>query len=239
MKACADKKRKAVEFVLGQEVWLSSRNIPLKTTGSRKLVPRWLGPFRVEERVGPVAYKLDLVESMQRLHHIFHVSQLKAYVPPAGAKGRRSPPPIVLDNGALEWEVETILYHSKRPCKKRGKEVFDYLIKWKGFGVEHNSWEPEENMANCKELLQEYWASQDARSHAHAAAGAEQVQEAPGEGPTDTETDTEPPSRKRKTSTRLGKDRGKATGAAASSGGQRRRGRGGRARAVLRPRPKR
>ena len=84
--------------------------------------------------------------SMQRLHHTFHVSQLKAYVPLSGAKGRRSPPPIVLEDGQLEWEVEAILYHSKRSCKKRGKDAFDYLIKWKGFGVEHNSWEPEENI---------------------------------------------------------------------------------------------
>ena len=171
-KAFADTKRRPVEFKVGQEVWLSSRNIPLKTAGTRKLVPRWLGPFKVTEQLGAVAYRLDMVASMKRLHNVFHVSQLKPYVPPANGRGKRSPPPIVLEDGDLEWEVEAILYHSIRKHKKRGKVVYDYLIKWKGFGIEHNSWEPEECLTNCKELLQEYWDAQEYANRNKVTHGA-------------------------------------------------------------------
>nr|GFC68996.1 putative reverse transcriptase domain-containing protein [Tanacetum cinerariifolium] len=43
----------------------------------RKLNPRYVGPFNVLERVGDVAYKLDLPEELSRVHNTFHVSNLK------------------------------------------------------------------------------------------------------------------------------------------------------------------
>nr|GFB92356.1 putative reverse transcriptase domain-containing protein [Tanacetum cinerariifolium] len=42
-----------------------------------KLNPRYVGPFKVLERVGDVAYKLDLLEELSRVHNTFHVSNLK------------------------------------------------------------------------------------------------------------------------------------------------------------------
>ena len=153
------KKRRHVEYAKGDEVWLSSRNISVQGPGTRKLMPRWLGPFKVIELCGPVAYKLELPATMSRLHPVFHVSLLQKYVPPAGGRRKRSPDPIVLDDGELEWEVEAVLYHRQRKHKRRGKISHDYFVKWKGYGMEEASWEPEQNLDNCKELLQEYWAS--------------------------------------------------------------------------------
>ncbi|GKF75352.1 hypothetical protein Tco_0224796 [Tanacetum coccineum] len=43
----------------------------------RKLKPRYVGPFKVLEKVGEVAYKLDLPEELSRVHNTFHVSNLK------------------------------------------------------------------------------------------------------------------------------------------------------------------
>nr|GFC19499.1 putative reverse transcriptase domain-containing protein [Tanacetum cinerariifolium] len=40
---------------------------------------RYVGPFRVLERIGDVAYKLDLLEELSRVHNTFHVSNLKKY----------------------------------------------------------------------------------------------------------------------------------------------------------------
>jgi hypothetical protein len=56
--------------------------------------------------------------------------------------------------GALEYEVETILKY-RTTGRKRPKT--SYLIQWKGYGPEHNSWEPEANVANARKKLAEYW----------------------------------------------------------------------------------
>ncbi|MGH9061345.1 MAG: chromo domain-containing protein [Acidimicrobiales bacterium] len=109
---------------------------------------------------------------MNRLHPVFHVSLLQKYGPPAGGRRKRSPDPIVLDSGELEWEVEAILYHRERKYKKRGKTAYDFFIKWKGYGMEEASWEPAEHLSNCGELLQEYWAT-----HGEGAPLPEQVPE--------------------------------------------------------------
>jgi hypothetical protein len=42
-----------------------------------KLVPRYIGPFKILERRGEVAYQLELPESLAGVHDVFHVSQLK------------------------------------------------------------------------------------------------------------------------------------------------------------------
>ena len=46
-----------------------------------KLLPRIIGPFEILERVGTVAYRLDLPPSMSGVHEVFHVSMLQRYTP--------------------------------------------------------------------------------------------------------------------------------------------------------------
>jgi hypothetical protein len=59
-KSYADTKRRKISFDVGIQVLLSTSNIKLKMLGARKLLPRWIGPFKVLKRVGKVAYKLEL-----------------------------------------------------------------------------------------------------------------------------------------------------------------------------------
>ena len=140
-------KRRSLEpsFQIGTKVLLSTKHIQLKNPGARKLLPLWIGPFEVIEQVGSVAYKLRLQPGM-KMHDVFHVSLLKEHrddgsvIPPP-------PPEIVAD--CLEYEVEQVIsYDAKR--KK-------YLVKWFGYGHENNTWEPEKNLANAAEMINEYW----------------------------------------------------------------------------------
>lgn len=68
-------RRAAPTYKPGQKVWLSSKNIPLKTK-SKKLSPRSAGPFVIDSIINPTAIKLRLPAAM-RVHPVFHVSQLK------------------------------------------------------------------------------------------------------------------------------------------------------------------
>ena len=57
---------------MGEEVLLSSKTLHL--AGTRKLWARFVGPFRVLERVGKTAYRLDLRGRFKDVHNVFHVS---------------------------------------------------------------------------------------------------------------------------------------------------------------------
>nr|GFB38633.1 putative reverse transcriptase domain, ribonuclease H-like domain, aspartic peptidase domain protein [Tanacetum cinerariifolium] len=78
-KSYADLKRKPMEFQVGDKVMLkvSPRKGVVRFGKRGKLNPRYVGPFNILERVGDVAYKLDLPEELSRVHNTFHVSNLK------------------------------------------------------------------------------------------------------------------------------------------------------------------
>ena len=72
----ADAHRAPLSLTVGQYVLLSSKNIKIATTGTPKLLPRYLGPFQVVRLIGTSAVKLAL-PAQWKLHPVFHVSLLK------------------------------------------------------------------------------------------------------------------------------------------------------------------
>jgi hypothetical protein len=119
-KAFADKRRVEKVYKVGDKVLLSTKYLNLKhIETSRKLLPKWIGPFEVVQVVGPVAYKLKMNPGWQ-VHPVFHVSLLELY----REDGRVQPPPPLIEmEGALEYEVESILEH-----RFRGKKIPQSLL---------------------------------------------------------------------------------------------------------------
>ena len=151
-KAYADTKRRPVTFQVGQEVLLNTANLTFKGPHSKKLMPRWIGPFMITRVVNPAAYELELPPTM-RVHNVFHVSKLRAFVPSA----RHQPPPLPIqaeEEGELYYLVDRILDHRTRRVGR--KVVTEFLVRWQGYGVEADSWEPEGGLGADLLPLQAY-----------------------------------------------------------------------------------
>ena len=140
-----DKRHMPKLFKRGDLVGLSTKNLRFKAA-ERKLAPRFIGPFRVLEKIGLQAYRLALPDKYARLHNVFPVQLLEPWHARAG-EGDPMPMPDLEDDD--EWEVAEV----------KAKETYQgntyYLVKWAGWPVEYNQWVPEEDM-NCPLLVKRF-----------------------------------------------------------------------------------
>ncbi|TYK27012.1 Transposon Tf2-6 polyprotein [Cucumis melo var. makuwa] len=136
MKQYADMKRRQVEYDIGDWVFLKIRpyrQLSLRKKRNEKLSPKFFGPFEIVDRVGTVAYKLNLPATTS-IHPVFHVSQLKKFV---GDKAGVHPT-IQFINENLEWQAqpeEAVKY------QKNSKGDWEVLIQWKDLPEHEASWE--------------------------------------------------------------------------------------------------
>jgi reverse transcriptase-like protein/integrase-like protein/chromodomain-containing protein/aspartyl protease len=143
MSTYANKKRlKGPIFREGDMVYLLRRNIKTKRP-SDKLDFKKLGPFPVKKVISKTNYELSLPKTM-KIHPIFHISLLET------ASQDAEPQDCIEVADDTEYEVEQIL-----DTRKHNKER-QWLIKWKGYGHEENTWEPIKNLTNCQPLLRQY-----------------------------------------------------------------------------------
>ena len=103
-----------------------------------------------------------------RCHPVFHVSLLKPFRTDPGRF--QPPPPPVLVDADFAYEVERILDDREIKTGRGSTTKKEYFVKWLGYGAEHNTWEPEGNLTNCQELIQQYWDSMAAAAVARAHA---------------------------------------------------------------------
>jgi len=156
----ANQNRREVIYQVGDQLLLSTKNVRLKSPGAKKLLPKWIGPYKVTHKVGKVAYQLDLPGNL-KIHDVFHVSLLHPYL----SDGTVQPPPPILIEGEEEFEVDRILDHRDKRLKKGTTR--EYLVKWTGYGPEHHTWEPEKNMQNCHATVDTYWKSVQGMASVH------------------------------------------------------------------------
>jgi len=149
MKRYADRSRKETEkWEKGDRVLLSTKDLVFKKRPARKLMERYVGPYIIEEVVSSNAVKLRLPSSM-RIHLVVNVSRIVWYKEQVKGQKKEEGKPVKVE-GIEEWEVEKILN------KKKIRGVEKYLVRWKGFTVERDTWERKESLKNAGEVLKEF-----------------------------------------------------------------------------------
>ncbi|KAK7929489.1 hypothetical protein WMY93_005884 [Mugilogobius chulae] len=129
----ADKHRiPSPSYQPGQKVWLAAKDIPLKVE-SKKLAPRFIGPFEVDKIINPTAIRLRLPPSM-KIHPTFHVSQLKPFHESPLCPPAEPPPPAQIIDDHPAFSVRRLV-----DVRRRGRG-FQFLVDWEGYGPEERSW---------------------------------------------------------------------------------------------------
>jgi len=151
MKKFANRRRKKKEeYRVGDLVLLSMKDLKWQMKGERseKLTERFVGPYKVKGIISSNAIELELPKSV-RIHSVVNISRVQLYKPQVKGQKKTPPKPVII-KGEEEFEVEKIL--NKRMV--RGKEKF--LVRWKGYTAEEDTWENKENLENAKELVEEF-----------------------------------------------------------------------------------
>jgi len=127
-----------------------------KERPSKKLIKRYVGPYIIEKVVSSNVVKLKL-PSLMRIHPVVNVSWIVHYK--EQVKGQKKEEGKLIEvEGVEEWEIEKILN------KKKIREVVKYLIWWKDFMAEGDTWERRENLKNAEELIEEFeWGGIEVR----------------------------------------------------------------------------
>ncbi|KAL2250302.1 UNVERIFIED_CONTAM: Retrovirus-related Pol polyprotein from transposon [Sesamum indicum] len=144
-KSYVDQHRREMEYEVGDKVFLKIspwRGI-LRFGRQGKLSPRYVGPYEIIERIGPLAYRLALPAELSQIHDVFHVSMLRRY---------RSDPSHIIHEPEIEISEE--LTYVEEPAeildrnvrKLRNKDIPMVKVRWSHHAPREATWEVEEHM---------------------------------------------------------------------------------------------
>jgi RNase H-like domain found in reverse transcriptase/Reverse transcriptase (RNA-dependent DNA polymerase)/Integrase zinc binding domain/Chromo (CHRromatin Organisation MOdifier) domain/Retroviral aspartyl protease len=139
----ANQKRRELTYNVGDEVMLSTSNFQAEPGKTKKLQPKWCGPFRISTKISDTAYELKLPSTME-IYPVFHVSQLKPYKKSEKFQHPQPvrPPPIYKNTYVFERILD-----KKMEKDQRGRLIPKYLVQWQGYPIWEATWEPASSMA--------------------------------------------------------------------------------------------
>lgn len=157
-----DAQHRQIEFDVGSKVWLKMGKAykPLFKTLNAKLMAPREGPYTVTEKISPLAYCLDFGESKGRVNPVVSIQYLLPYEADYDDEFDRQvakPPPIdyadfLAADDEEHYELERIL-----DCKLFNKTV-KYLVRWKGYGPQHDEWKTKRDLKHAKDLIDDFHA---------------------------------------------------------------------------------
>lgn len=110
--------------------------------------------------IGKTAVELQLPKSgnWNRIHNVYHISLLRRYTPRPGDSIQ--PPALDIEDGLPVFEVDHIVSHRSKTVKYRNGSkktiASHYLIRWKGWTPEYDTWEPVSNVAGAPDKIRQY-----------------------------------------------------------------------------------
>lgn len=162
MKIRYDGKHKPLMLKAGDYAYLRLHHgYQLPSKPSKKFSNQYAGPFLVKKKIGDLAYELDL-PATSRVHPVISVTMLEpadVSEDPYNRPKPDHPGPVETDHeddaGAdPRYEVERVVGRRQRTFGRT--KVWQYLLRWKGWGPEHDQWKSESACGDCLELVETY-----------------------------------------------------------------------------------
>ena len=141
MRDVTNRKRRDDKFQVGDKVFLKLqpyRQGSVSRPKSAKLVPRYYGPFLVLERIGEVAYRLELPPGA-KIHNVFHISLLRRFVEGANTLKPTTWPSEFVNHQPLVTPAAIL---NRRRVLINGIPEEEWLIEWSDGGSNSANWEP-------------------------------------------------------------------------------------------------
>ena len=128
---------------------------------SKKLEQQFARPFQVLERIGKLAYRLQLPANI-RIYNVVLVAQLKPTSDPAADLYRRRPPPLLTSiiDGKKEDKIDHLVRKRIRHLGRLKLKTTEYLARWAGYSPEYDTWITVKQLAYAKDLIDDFEASQ-------------------------------------------------------------------------------
>jgi hypothetical protein len=143
-----------VAFEVGDYVYLKVS--PIRSVKrfnmKEKLVPRYIGPFKILERRGEVAYQLELPESLSGVHDVFHVPQLKKYLQ---VPEDQIPLEELVVKEDLTYEDYPIKILETPERITRSQVIKMCKVQWNRYTEDEATWEREEDLRKAYLQLSE------------------------------------------------------------------------------------